>query len=114
MVCIADLRQPRRRGTHAAQLSRRMSAAAKDGSPLDLDGGEFSALMHEVVRFLAAFLHQLPVTPFMQPDGTHLERPVDASLCVGPAESGRPLQDLLRIIGTAVSSGIDTASGGAL
>jgi aromatic-L-amino-acid decarboxylase len=91
-----------------------MSAAAKDVSPLDLDGGEFSALMHEVVRFLAAFLHQLPVAPFMQPDGTHLERPVDASLCVGPAESGRPLQDLLRIIGTAVSSGIDTASGGAL
>jgi aromatic-L-amino-acid decarboxylase len=91
-----------------------MSAAAKDGSPLDLDGGEFSALMHEVVRFLAAFLHQLPVAPFMQPEGTHLERPVDASLCVGPAESGRPLQDLLRIIGTAASSGIDTASGGAL
>src|SRR5260370_24379597 len=90
-----------------------MLSCSKTRNPLDLKGSDFSALMKDVVRFLAEFLDHLPNTPFIQPaDRFELLR--DPSMRPAPSESGRPLRELLEIIARAADNDLNTASGSAL
>src|SRR5260221_2612599 len=90
-----------------------MLSSSKTRNPLDLNGSDFSALMKDVVRFLAEFLDHLPNTPFIQPaDRFELLR--DPSMRPAPSESERPLRELLEIISRAADNDLNTASGSAL
>jgi aromatic-L-amino-acid decarboxylase len=91
-----------------------MSVCLQQHMPLDLNGDDFSALMADVVRFLAAFLDRLPRAPFESPETSQSVSPADLCMRRYPAEDGRPLEELIETLYVAAHSGVDTASGGAL
>ena len=92
-----------------------MSVASQPYTPLDLGGEDFSVLMGDVVRFLAAFLDRLPRGEPSRPgEPFEIMGPTDPAMRVAPAEGGRSLRELLETISVAASSGFDTAGGGAL
>jgi aromatic-L-amino-acid decarboxylase len=90
-----------------------MLSSSKARNPLDLSGSDFSALMNDVVLFLAEFLDRLPDAPFIEtPDRFELLR--DPFMRQAPSESGRPLRELLQIISRAADNDLNTASGSSL
>jgi aromatic-L-amino-acid/L-tryptophan decarboxylase len=86
-----------------------MQSKDRDSSslPLDLDVDAFHDLVKEAAVFLGEYLQRLPQTPaWCAPGGGSF--PQD----FGPAEHGRPLQELLSILQTASQAGTCNASGG--
>ena len=90
-----------------------MLSSSKARNPLDLSGSDFSALMNDVVLFLAEFLDRLPNAPFIErPDRFELLR--DPFMRQAPSESGRLLRELLQIISRAANNVLNTAGGSSL
>jgi len=100
-------------GNPKGRVGIEMLSSSQARNPLDLNGSDFSALMKDVVRFLAEFLDHLPNAPFIQ-HADRFELLRDPFMRPAPSERGRPLRELLEIISRAADNALNTASGSAL